>query len=118
MHSPDKPAAESGEKPFVAHYGLPTAKSGDIVRVEISADANILLVDEEALGKYRHHQPFHYVGGGYAAGAHNIGVPHDGHWHLVIDLGGRPGDLQHTAQVLHRDHPAHPGHAHEHGHTR
>jgi hypothetical protein len=100
---PPPPPPANGEKPFVAHYALKSARPGDVVRVEIDADANVLLVDEAGLEAYRKHTPFHYVGGGYHRGTALIGIPQEGSWHLIIDLGGRPGNLHHHVTVTHRE---------------
>ena len=73
-----QPPPADSEKPFVAHYSFKTAKQGDIVRVEIDADANVLLVDDAGLEAYRNHIPFHYIGGGYHRGTALVGIPEDG----------------------------------------
>ncbi len=75
------------------------------MRVEIDTDANILLINDDALEAYRRHMPFHYIGGGFAHGTHVLGVPYTGRWHVVIDLSGRPGNVQHHVGITHHNPP-------------
>ena len=100
---PPPPVRSDGQKPFVVHYSFAAAQQGDIVRVEIDAGANVLLVDDAGLAAYQRHGPFHYVGGGYPRGTALIGVPRAGSWHLIIDLAGRPGSLHHHVSITHHD---------------
>lgn len=102
---PSIPRHGDGAPPFCAHYAFPAARQGDHVRVEIDTDANILLVSDEALEAYRRHLPFHYIGGGFARGTHVLGVPATGSWHVIIDLGGRAGHVQHHAGITHHSDP-------------
>jgi hypothetical protein len=92
-----------GQETFIVHYSFASARQGDVVRVEIDAEANVLLVDDAGLAAYQKHAPFHYVGGGYPRGTALIGVPRDGSWHLIIDLGGRAGSLHHHVAITHHD---------------
>jgi hypothetical protein len=116
--------SQAGTPPFFAHYALPTAHKDDVVKVDIDGDANVLLVDQAAFEAYQAHQTFHYVGGGYHAGTHHLGVPGEGSWHLVIDLGGRAGAVHHSVVVHHeargvateQQRSAHQSHPPAHGH--
>jgi Domain of unknown function (DUF1883) len=106
---PSVPAHDEPQ-PFIAHYAFPFARQGDRVKVEINTSANILLVNDEGLEAYRRHLPFHYIGGGFAAGTHVLGVPANGSWHVIIDLGGRAGHVAHHAAITHHDDPTQPRH--------
>lgn len=97
---PPPPTAD--QIPFVAHFALPGARFGDVVRVEIDRDANVLLMDDAALVAYKRREKFHYVGGGYPKGNLAIGVPSEGNWHLTIDLGGSPGKVNAKVVVQHK----------------
>lgn len=97
--------AQSGPPPFVAHYAFPFARQGDRVKVEISTAANVLLINDDGLEAYRRHLPFHYIGGGFAPGAHVLGVPTTASWHVIIDLGGQPGEVVHHAAITHHTDP-------------
>ena len=108
-HAPPPPhpsvPASGGPQAFVAHYAFPFARQGDRVKVEIDTNANILLINDDGLEAYRRHLPFHYIGGGFAPGAHVLGVPATGSWHVIIDLGGRPGNVTHHAAITHHTDP-------------
>ena len=99
---------QNGPPPFVAHYGFPFARQGDRIKVDIDTSANVLLVNDEGFDSYRRHVPFHYIGGGYGPGTHVLGVPSDGSWHVIVDLGGRPGHVTHHAAITHHDDPVQP----------
>lgn len=106
QHPGMAPPQQSESPPFCAHYALPHAQAGDVVRVEIDTDANILLLTDDGLAAYRRHAPFHYIGGGYAKGKHALGVPASGSWHVIVDLSGRPGHVTHHLETTH--HEPHP----------
>jgi uncharacterized protein DUF1883 len=101
---------QSGPPPFVAHYAFPFARQADRVKVDIDTNANVLLVNDEGLEAYRRHAPFHYIGGGFGPGAHVLGVPATGSWHIVIDLGGRSGHVTHHAAITHHPDTVGPPH--------
>lgn len=86
--------------PYV-HYTLQSLRKGDLVRVQIDDDANVLLLDDAGFSAYLGHRPFKYIGGAYAPGPHLIGVPLAGKWHVVIDLGGRAGTITHSVGTTH-----------------
>jgi hypothetical protein len=84
---------------------LDWVREGDVVRVQIDNDANVLLLDDPGFSAYLRHLPFNYVGGAFAPGAHLLSVRKAGRWHVVIDLGGRQGQLTHSVGVTHHDAP-------------
>lgn len=63
------------------------------VRLEGSA-ANVLLLDRDNYSRYRAAQPFRYTGGMYHRSPARLTIPREGHWHLVIDLGGHRGRVR------------------------
>ena len=103
-HPGRTPPPHDDHQAFFAVFGVPRVQRGDSVRVEIDREANVLLVDDTGLDAYRAHRPFHYVGGGYPKGRTVLGVPADGNWHVVIDLGGREGTV-HATVAVHRNAP-------------
>jgi hypothetical protein len=105
---PSIPQHVDGPPAFCAHYAFPAAVQGDHVRVDINTEANILLVSDAALEAYRRHLPFHYIGGGFARETHVLGVPTTGSWHVIIDLGGRPGHVEHHVGITHHNAPREP----------
>ena len=84
-----------------AHYTLDWVREGDLVRVQIDDDANVLLLDDLGFSSYLRQLPFSYVGGAYGPGPHLLGVKESGRWHLVIDRGGRAGNIKHSVGITH-----------------
>lgn len=66
----------------------------------LSNRANVLLLDDANYGRYRKHESFEYQGGGFADHSpFPLDVPHPGHWHIVVDLGGYPGKVRATLRI-------------------
>ena len=75
-------------------------KSGEIIRVVLDKQANVRLLDSSNFGKYKNGQSHHYHGGLAKQSPFTLVPPHAGHWYVVIDLGGRPGTVRASVQVL------------------
>lgn len=75
---------------------------GDIVHVTIDHQANVMLLDDSAYYSYRSGGRFQYHGGHYDVSPINIAAPSTGHWHVVIDLGGRSGTIRHSIKIIRR----------------
>jgi len=75
---------------------------GDIVIVKCTHQCNILLMDDENFQAYRQRKKCTYFGGHFKVFPAKIAVPADGHWHTVIDLGGREADIKHSISYLRR----------------
>lgn len=63
------------------------------VRLEGTA-ANVLLLDAHNYSCYRAARPFRYAGGMFRTSPARVTIPRDGHWHLVVDLGGFRGRVR------------------------
>ena len=79
---------------------LGTLGPDDIVEVTLDHAANVQLLDESNYQEYRARRSFRYYGGYVRTSPFRIPVPHVGHWHLVIDLGGGPGIVRAAVRVL------------------
>jgi len=75
---------------------------GDIVRVTIDHQANVMLLDDLGYSNYQAGRQFRYHGGHYKVSPIDIVVPSAGHWHVVIDLGGYSGTIRHSISVIKR----------------
>lgn len=82
------------------HYEFDVGPN-DIIQVTLDKPANVRLLDDTNYQKYRTGQQYRYHGGFAEASPVNLIVPHEGHWHLVIDLGGYPGTI-HASGVITR----------------
>lgn len=56
--------------------------------------ANVLLLDDANYSHYRAGRPFRYAGGMFRQSPARVRVPRDGHWHLIVDLGGFRGRVR------------------------
>lgn len=76
------------------------AGPGNTVQVTLDKQANVRLMDYSNFQKYQKGQEHRYYGGLAKVSPTRISVPYQGHWYLVIDLGGYPGTVRATVQVL------------------
>ncbi|MDB4954681.1 MAG: hypothetical protein JWO36_2250 [Myxococcales bacterium] len=76
------------------------ADAGDVVVVELSRAANVRLLDSSNFSRYRHGQRHEYIGGLARVSPVRLSVPRDGHWHLVVDLGGYAGNVRASVSVI------------------
>jgi hypothetical protein len=82
-------------------YDLGQLSGGEIVEVSLSGtEANVQLVDDTDLSNYRSGSSYHYFGGHYTRSPARIPVPRAGHWHVVVDLGGRVGTVRTSVRVI------------------
>lgn len=74
--------------------------SGQVIEVTIDKAANVMLMDNSQFQHYRSGRQFRYRGGYMTQSPCRIAVPHSGTWHIVIDLGGRSGNIRHSINIL------------------
>ena len=85
------------------HYEL-DVEPHDTVQVNLDRQANVRLLDASNFQKYRSGQQHSYYGGLAKVSPVNLNVPHGGHWHLVIDLGGYGGTVRASVEILRQPH--------------
>jgi hypothetical protein len=87
-----------------AHYDLGELTEGDTVVVRLRGSApNVLLLDRRNFERYRFGLRFEFVGGLQRRSPVRLSVPHDGHWYVALDLGGRPGRARGEVSVQSAD---------------
>ncbi len=72
-------------------------------RVEVvlrGSAANVMLLDDINFNNYKAGRQFRYYGGHYTMSPVLIVVPSTGHWNLVIDLGGAPGQVNASVRLI------------------
>lgn len=75
--------------------------SDDVLEVTLGGNAaNVQLLDPVNFQNYSNRKAFRYYGGYAKQSPVRIPVPHAGHWHLVIDLGGNAGKVGASVRVL------------------
>lgn len=81
------------------HYDF-DLNGNDTVRVTLNKQANVLLLDSSNYQKYRRGQRYNYYGGCVSRSPYFVSPPCQGHWHVVIDLGGYPGSVSASVSVV------------------
>lgn len=77
------------------------AMAGDVVEVTLAGNAaNVRLLDPANYVVYQTGGNHAYYGGHYTMSPVLIPVPHAGHWHLTVDLGGAAGTVSASFRVL------------------
>jgi hypothetical protein len=76
------------------------ASQGDIAEVTLDRAANVLLMDSANYDAYNHRRSFRYEGGYATKSPVRLAVPRAGHWHIVVDLGGGPGQVRAFVSLL------------------
>jgi Domain of unknown function (DUF1883) len=66
----------------------------DVIEVTLNGQANVLLLDTDNYDRYRRSEHYRYHGGLAKASPVRLVPPSDGHWHVVVDLGGFPGRIR------------------------
>jgi hypothetical protein len=82
------------------HYDLGYQSAGTSVRVTLDQQANVMMLDDINLGRYRQQERFEYFGGRAIRSPLLVGVPRSAHWHVVIDLGGASGAIRSSVDVV------------------
>lgn len=82
-------------------YDLGHLSGGEIVEVTLSGNAaNVRLMDSSNLSNFRAGRRHRYLGGHAKRSPVRLQVPHSGHWHVTIDLGGHGGSVRSGVRVL------------------
>jgi len=72
------------------------------VIVGVDSQCNVLLMTDLDFSDYRSGRPFRYYGGWATHSPAQLVPPHHGHWHVVVDLGGRAGTVRASVRVARR----------------
>lgn len=84
-----------------AYQDLGEQPAGATVQVKLrGSGANVILLDQPNFLRYGVGQRFTYTGGHYARSRVELPIPRDGHWYLVVDVGGHHGRVQGSVEVL------------------
>lgn len=75
-------------------------RSGATVRVDCDHQCNVLVMDDTNYRAYQSGGRATYYGGFYTRLPALIGVPCNGHWNTVIDLGGGRANIRYNISYL------------------
>ena len=76
--------------------------SESTVSVSLDSHCNVLLVSDGDFAAYRSGRSFRYYGGWATRSPVRLVPPHYGHWHVVVDLGGRAGKVRAGVRIAKR----------------
>lgn len=83
------------------YYDLKNLDGGEIVEVILSGNAaNVRLMDSSNYSNFKNGRRHTYYGGNVKRSPVRIPVPRAAHWYIVIDLGGYPGTVRSSVNVL------------------
>lgn len=82
------------------HNDLGLRGAGDVIEVTLDHAANVKLMDSSNFSNYRSGNQHRYYGGHATRSPVRLSVPHSGHWHLAVDLGGYGGSVRAGIRVL------------------
>jgi len=82
------------------HNDLGHRSRGDVVVDELSAWANVRLMNSSGLGNYRSGRPYKYQGGLVKQSPFRLTIPSAGHWHVVVDSRGLRNSVRASVQVV------------------
>jgi hypothetical protein len=82
------------------HHDLGNQRGGEIVEVTLSGRANVRLMDSSNFQSYRRGGSHRAFGGHATRSPTRLQIPHSGHWHVAIDLGGYGGRIRAGVRVL------------------
>jgi hypothetical protein len=66
----------------------------DLIEVTLDGQANVMLLDTPNFESYRAGRRFKYYGGLAERSPTRLVPPHEGRWHLTVDLGGYGGTVK------------------------
>ena len=72
----------------------------NVVVVTLDGQANVMLLDDPAFSSYRSGGRFAYHGGWATKSPVQLCPPSNGHWHVVVDLGGRGGQVRAGIRIV------------------
>ncbi len=76
------------------------AGPSDMIQVDVDRQANVRLLDSINFQKYRNGQQHTYYGGHATTSPVKLRPPYQGHWFVVVDLGGYSGTVRAAAFKL------------------
>ncbi|MDP9469177.1 MAG: DUF1883 domain-containing protein [Chloroflexota bacterium] len=83
------------------HHDLGHRSRGEIVEINLSGSAaNVRLLDSSNFRSYRAGRKHRYTGGLAKRSPVRLQIPHSGHWHVAVDLGGLRGSVRSSARIL------------------
>jgi hypothetical protein len=83
-----------------SYYDLGQRKSGEVVEIQLSAGANVLLLDSSNYSAFKAGRQHRYYGGLAKRTPVRLPIPRSGHWFVVIHMAGLRGSVRHSMRML------------------
>ncbi len=76
----------------------------DVIEVTLSGPANVMLLTQSDYLHYQNNEEYSYIGG-FSDNKLTVTLtpPHQGHWYLVVDLGGYPGHVNASMKIVSKE---------------
>jgi hypothetical protein len=82
------------------HHDLGYRSAGEIVEVNLSAGANVRLMDSSNFSSYKNGQQHRYHGGLAKKSPLRLQIPNSGTWYVAVDMQGLMGSVRSSARML------------------
>jgi hypothetical protein len=82
------------------HHDLGQLPGNAVIEVSLDKAANVKLMDTPNFNSYRRGGSYEFKGGHATRSPFSLAVPHAGHWHVAIDLGGYAGTVRAAVRVF------------------
>ncbi len=81
-------------------YDLGNVDKGKIVEVTLGYAANVRIMDSSNYSSFKSGRNHRYIGGYVKRSPYKATIPNNGHWYVVVDLGGYAGKMRSAVRVL------------------
>jgi Domain of unknown function (DUF1883)/TIR domain len=83
-----------------SYYDLGQRKAGEMVEIQLSAGANVLLLDSANYSAFMADRQHRYYGGLAKRTPVRLSIPRSGHWFVVIHMAGLRGSVRHSMRMV------------------
>ena len=73
----------------------------DLALVTLDAQANVMLLDDTNFSAYKSGRSFRYYGGWVTHSPVKLSPPHQGRWHVIVDIGRSSGSVRAAVRIVH-----------------
>jgi hypothetical protein len=82
------------------HFDLGQKRSGEVIEINLTAAANVRLMDSSNFSSYKNGRGHRYVGGLARQSPLRLAVPRTAHWHVAVDMQGLRGSTRASVRTL------------------
>jgi len=82
------------------YHDLGNVEKGKIVEVTLGYAANVRIMDSSNYSSFKSGRQHRYIGGYVKRSPYKATIPNNGHWYVVVDLGGYAGKVSSAVRLL------------------